>query len=77
MLLGCRCNSGHPLGRFQLRTAAEMASRDYLTATNWTCFPRAVRPGWGGRIMHGNYARCHYGSSCSSPCRQQQPIVAQ
>jgi hypothetical protein len=67
VLLGCRCSSGHPPGRFQLRTADEMASRGYLRATNWTCFPRAVRPGWRPRIMHGNYARCHYGSSSSSP----------
>jgi hypothetical protein len=42
MLLGCRCSSGRPPGRFQLRTAAEMAARGHLRATNWTCFPRAV-----------------------------------
>ena len=43
MLLGCRCSSGRPPGQIQLRTAAEMAARGHLRATNWTCFPRAVQ----------------------------------
>jgi hypothetical protein len=68
MLLGCRCSSGRPPGRFQLRTAAEMAARGHLRATNWTCFPRAVRPGWRPGIMHHIYAPSGRGSLSCSPC---------
>jgi hypothetical protein len=67
MLLGCRCSSGRPPGRFQLRTAAEMAARGHLRATNWTCFPRAVRPGWRPGIMHHIYAPSGRGSLSCSP----------
>ena len=67
MLLGCRCSSGRPRGRLPLRTAAEMAARGHLRATNWACFPRAVRPGWRPGIMHHIYAPSGRGSLSCSP----------
>jgi hypothetical protein len=67
MLLGCRCSSGRPRGRLPLRTAAEMAARGHLRATNLACFPRAVRPGWRPGIMHHIYAPSGRGSLSCSP----------
>jgi hypothetical protein len=80
MLLGCRCSSGRPRGRLPLRTAAEMAARGHLRATNLACFPRhgagssCQARGRGGLGGMGGHAGCQPGVEAGGKASLPLPL---